>query len=255
MALPAHASENASDSLVDESIDAQQQQSEIQRRIDSADDETQALIEQLRSARDSAQRLERYNQQLATTLNEQQARIERQQQALDSLDETRAALPDQLTQMVSRLRALVEADMPFRRDERLARLDSLEQTVTDTSIPAADRLEQLLSVWRTELNYGREMDSWRGRLVGTDSDREVQYLRVGRVGFYYLSPNGQQGGVWQSAEGQWQPLDSSQRSAVGQGIRIANEQRSPELLSLPLSVEIRDGRQRQPSAPQQESSS
>lgn len=235
LSLPAAAGES---SLREATDAAQQRQQAIQTRIDQADDETKALLGRLLEARESSERLERYNRRLAETLEAQQTRIEQQARALDSLDDTRDALPATLDEMTERLRALIEADMPFRLDERLARVESLERSALESGTPSAERLEQMLSAWRTELEYGREMDAWRGRLVGSEEAREVQYLRVGRAGFYYLTPDGQQGGVWRAADRQWQPLDRAERTEVGEAIRIARDQRSPRLLSLPLSVDI-----------------
>lgn len=237
MALPTMAQAS---SLRDETAGQQQQQRAIQTRIDQADDDTRELLTRLRDAQSSTQRLERYNTQLASTLNEQQQRIDRQQHALETLDDTREALPDTLQDMVDRLRALVEADIPFRHDERMARLDSLERTIADPIVSEDKQMEQLLSVWRTELDYGHNMDSWRGRLTRDNQQSDVQFLRMGRVGFYYLTPDGEQGGVWKNRDRQWHALDSAQRTMVNRGIRIANDQRAPELLSLPLSVEADD---------------
>ncbi len=234
MALPTLAEAS---SLRDETAQQQQQQQAIQTRIDQADDETRELLTRLRDAQSSAQRLERYNDQLSSILEEQQQRIERQQHALETLGETRDALPDTLQDMLDRLRALVEADIPFRHDERVARLDGLEKTLVDPSISNEKRMEQLLSVWRTELDYGRNMDSWQGRLTQGNQQRDVQFLRMGRIGFYYLTPDGEQGGVWKNRDHQWHPLDNAERAEVNRGIRIANDQRAPELLSLPLSIE------------------
>ncbi len=235
MALPTLAEES---SLRDETAQQQQQQQAIQTRIDQADDETRELLTRLRDAQSSSQRLERYNDQLSSTLDEQQQRIDRQQHALETLGETREALPDTLHDMLDRLRVLVKVDMPFRHEERMARLDGLERALSDTSIPYEKRMEQLLSVWRAELDYGRNMDSWRGQLTQDDQQRDVQFLRMGRVGFYYLTPDGEQGGVWKNRDRQWHSLDGAQRNMVNRGIRIANDQRAPELLSLPLSIEM-----------------
>lgn len=235
MALPTLAEAS---SLRDETAQQQQQQQAIQTRIDQADDETRELLTRLQEAQSSAQRLERYNDQLSSTLSEQQQRIDRQQHALETLGDTREALPDTLQDMLDRLRALVEADIPFRHAERVARLEGLEKTLVDPSVSDDKRMEQLLSVWRTELDYGRSMDSWRGQLNQNSQQRDVQFLRMGRIGFYYLTPDGEQGGVWKNRDHQWHPLNSAERTEVNRGIRIANDQRAPELLSLPLSIKL-----------------
>lgn len=228
----------AAPTLRDETATHQARQQALQEKINAADDETKALLTRLRDARESAERLEGYNAELAPLVEDQQARIERQRHALASLDTTREALPGTMRQMVERLRAIVAADLPFRREQRMARVESLETMLSDASLSPADKLERILSAWKMELDYGREIDTWRGALVGSP-DTEVQYLRMGRMGFYYITPDGSRGGVWNAAAGEWRALDGDALDAVRNGIKIADDQRSPELLTLPLSVEVK----------------
>jgi len=72
------------------------------------------------------------------------------------------------------------------------------------------------------------------------SPREVEYLRIGRIGFYYLTPDGREGGVWDKESGEWLALDEPARRQVRNGLRIVNDQRTPELLQLPLSITAND---------------
>lgn len=226
--------------LREEAIAAQQAQAELQRKIDAADEATREALRELRATEREAQRLQAYNAELAPMLEQQQATIERRERALDQLSVTREVLPVLMRDMVERLRQWIETDLPFLRDERLARVESLERMLVDASLSPAEKLDRLLSVWRTELSYGREIDAWRGALVGSP-DRQVEYLRLGRVGFYYLTPDGDEGGVWKAASGGWQPLNEAQLAEVSKGLRIAREQRAPELLALPVSVEVVPG--------------
>ncbi|WP_262927271.1 DUF3450 domain-containing protein [Phytohalomonas tamaricis] len=238
VALPAL----AAPTLRDETAEHQARQQVLQESINAADDETKALLLHLRDARETAKRLESYNAELAPLVRDQQSRIERQRHALDTLDATREALPGTMRQMVERLRAIVEADLPFRHEQRMARVESLETMLADASLSSADKLERILSAWQMELDYGQKMEAWRDTLVGSD-DTEVQYLRMGRMGFYYMTPDGRQGGVWNAAQHTWQPIDGEVLEAVRNGVKIAADQRSPELLSLPLSVEVQRGDQ------------
>ncbi|WP_121172250.1 DUF3450 domain-containing protein [Kushneria sinocarnis] len=217
----------------------QQQQQVLQQKIDNADDETRELLRQLRDARESADRLEQHNRTVAPMLERQQQRIERQRQALASMDATDEALPATLQNMVKQLRALVRADIPFHQRERMARLDSLDRMLGEASMSRADKLKRVLSAWQQELDYGTGIEAWQGPLHG-DADTRVQYLRLGRVGWYYLTLDGHRGSIWQAGSGEWQPLDGDALEEVRRGVKIANDQRSPELLSLPLSVALSD---------------
>ncbi|MDX1465540.1 MAG: DUF3450 domain-containing protein [Halomonas sp.] len=225
----------AQESLVDRSAEAQRRQAELQTRIDAADDETRRLIGELRRARAEAQRVEAYNTELARVVERQEEMLTRRERALEGAATTREELPPLLRGMVERLDGWIEADLPFLQDERRARVASLERALSDPALSPAERLDRVLAAWRGELAYGRELDAWRGLL---DGEREVDFLRLGRVGFYYLTPDGREGGVWKADDRAWQPLDKAARRSLENGLRIAREQRAPELLTLPVSQPI-----------------
>lgn len=233
LALTVAASASATE-LREEAIAAQRTQAELQARIDGADEAVRDKLQALRQAREESRRLSRYNAELAPLVERQAATLAERREALDTLSRTREALPGLMRGMVDRLRTWVEGDMPFLRDERLARVDSLETLLADPELDTAEKLERVLAAWRAELDYGRGLDAWRGELPG-DTPREVDFLRLGRVGWYYLTPDGRRGGIWQAATGDWRPLGEDVLGEVRKGLRIVREQRAPELLDLPVS--------------------
>nr|WP_202932295.1 MULTISPECIES: DUF3450 domain-containing protein [Halomonas] len=230
----------ASDETVDQaaqSVEAQQAQSVIQQQIDEADDATRSAIEELRHLERETRQMEASNAALSGRLASEAERQQRLGQALDTLSDTRAALPAVEQDMTEQLISWIESDLPFLKAERLARVKPDQQQPSES----AERIANLLEAWRAELAYGREVDSWRGRLqLAEGNPREVEYLRVGRIGFYYLTPDGREGGVWDKASGEWQGLDERARRQVRNGLRIADDQRTPELLRLPLSIIAND---------------
>ena len=230
----------ASDETMDQaaqSVEAQQTQSELQQQIDSADEATRSAIEELRRLERETRQMETTNATLSSRLASEAERQQRLSQALDTLSDTRDALPMIEQDMAEQLARWIESDLPFLTDERLAGVES----AGNPEAGSAERIASLLEAWRAELAYGREVDSWRGRLVMEGaSPREVEYLRIGRIGFYYLTPDGREGGVWDKEGGEWLALDEPARRQVRNGLRIANDQRTPELLQLPLSITAND---------------
>lgn len=234
----------AQDEVREESIDAQRAQAGLQHKIDAADDATREALSELRAAEREASRLQAYNDELTPLVKRQEETIVQREQALETLSETRETLPTLMRDLVERLRRLVQADLPFLREERLARVEELERMLSNGEMSAADKLDRLLGAWRTELDYGRELDAWRGPLVGSE-DREVEYLRLGRLGLYYTTPDGNAGGVWKVETQDWQALNDAQLAEVSRGMRIAREQRAPELLTLPVSAKTTQGQDRE----------
>ena len=217
-------------------VDAQRLQAALQEQIDSADEQTRAALEALREHERETRQLEAQNASLAGRLAEEANRQARLSAALDTLADTRAALPRIEQNMQAQLTQWIESDLPFLKGQRLARLETLQN---DQGAEPAERIEGMLDIWRTELAYGREMDTWRGRLqLADDQQLEVDFLRIGRVGLYYLTPDGRQGGVWNAQDLEWQPLSGEHVQEVRNGLRMADDQRAPDLLTLPLSMTV-----------------
>ena len=220
-----------------QSVVAQQAQSALQQQIDSADDATRAAIEMLRRLERETRQMETSSAVLSGRVASEAERLQRLGQALDTLSDTRAALPAVEQDMTEQLTRWIESDLPFLKDERLARVQPPEPPTAES----AARIASLLEAWRAELAYGREVDSWRGRLqLAEGNPREVDYLRIGRIGFYYLTPDDREGGVWDRTNGEWLALEENARREVRHGLRIADDQRTPALLRLPLSIIAND---------------
>ncbi|WP_306766758.1 MULTISPECIES: DUF3450 domain-containing protein [Halomonas] len=231
----------SAETLLEEASQAQRTQAELQARIDAADDEVRERLEELRRLERETRRLDAENDLLAPRLARQAETLSRRETALATLTETREALPALERGLVERLASWVEQDLPFLAEERRARVASLESDLADPEASAGERLERILAAWRTELDYGREFDAWRGYLTRGEVRRKVEFLRFGRVGYYYLTSDGRQGGVWLAEESRWLPLDDDERSEVRMGLRIARDQRAPKLLELPVSQPLISG--------------
>lgn len=226
-----------------QSVEAQQAQAALQQQIDAADEQTRAQLEELRRLERETRQMQADAASLAARLAEEAERQQRLGSAFDTLEETRAALPIIEQDMAEQLSHWIERDLPFLRNERLARAQRQPEEQGANTI---ERINGLLEAWRVELDYGRDIDSWRGRLRQEGRTREVDFLRIGRIGFYYLTPDGRQGGVWSAEAGEWQPLEDTHLREVRNGLRMAEDQRAPDLLTLPLSISANDLQGEQP---------
>ncbi|MDN6181039.1 MAG: DUF3450 domain-containing protein [Halomonas subglaciescola] len=236
MALLPASTAFAADSQASDGVKAQRTQAALQGQIDQADSQTQGALTELRKLEGETRTLRHQNDRRTRKLAGEARRQRELTAALDTLEQTRKALPRIEDAMARQLEGFIKQDMPFLEQERLARVKPGADTLDSTA-----HIRQLLKAWRMELDYGREVDRWRGRLTQADgAERDVDFLRLGRIGWYYLTPDGRKGGVWQTDTREWQPLDETQRREVRHGLQIANDQRAPELLAVPLSIKVAD---------------
>ena len=71
-------------------------------------------------------------------------------------------------------------------------------------------------------------------LVDQGAGRAVDFLRIGRVALLYQTLDGSEVGAWNQSDRAWQTLDSGDKPAIRQGLRIAQKQVAPDLLRLPI---------------------
>ena len=138
----------------------------------------------------------------------------------------------ELLRLLDSLDKFVSLDLPFLKQERRERVDNLKRLMADPEAPVAERYRRLLEAYQIEIDYGRSLGAERALV----DDREVDVLRVGRIGLFYLSLDGENAGRWDAAGKQWQALDSDYRASLKKGLRIAREINAPDTLVLPMPV-------------------
>lgn len=210
----------------------------VQERIDGLDDKTrQDYYEYVQTVR-QVEQIEKYNKQVQALVVSQQSELEDLQQQLKSLQETEQTALPLLSDMFSTLKRFIERDLPFLMKERLERITRLEGVLSRSDVSVAEKYRQVLEAYQIEVEYGRTLEANTGVLrVSGQADREVTFLRLGRVGLYYQTSDGQQSGQWNASESGWEVLDSSLNWSIQKGIQMALQQTVPELLELPIVSE------------------
>ena len=89
-----------------------------------------------------------------------------------------------------------------------------------------------VDAYQIEIDYGRSLGVERALV----EDREVDVLRVGRIGLFFLSLDGENAGRWDAAGKKWELLDDDYRASLKKGLRIAREISAPDTLVLPMPV-------------------
>jgi len=225
---------------VDDSIETQKainrDSASTQSRINELDDQAKQDFQQYRSAVKRLESLEIYNRQmerLVSSQNEEMDKIRSQIEEIDTIET--GALP-LMIEMTDTLAELVEADAPFLEQERQERVDNLRDLVDRADVTVGEKYRRILEAYQVELEYGRTIEAYRGDLVVDDQARRVDFLRIGRVGLYYQTLDGENSGRWNPSEDRWEKIQPSYLESVEEGLRIARDQAPPELLTLPINA-------------------
>lgn len=210
-----------------------------QMKIDVLSDKKQEMVDLILQKDHQSTITEAYNAQLSKLIQSQKDEEESLQEQIDSIEETEQAMLPLLNIMLSQLMDFIEADLPFLLDERQKRLERLDSLLDRADVSVAEKYRQILDAYLIEVGYGRTIEAYSGTLQGANNAEQalsthVNYLRIGRVALYYQSLHGQGGGLWLPTKSTWKPLNSDQNLIVTKAIQIAQQQRVPELLPLPV---------------------
>lgn len=207
-----------------------------QKKIDRVADETDTLLNQYRQAVREAESLRLYNDHVEKLITSQQSEIDSIGQQLLEIDVTSKEIVPLMLRMVDMLKQFVAIDTPFLADERNTRVANLEKLMLRADVSVSEKFRRVIEAYQVEMEYGRTIEAYRGKLNTEGNDLTVDFLRIGRVGFYYSTLDGDQVGVWNAKNKNWETLPGKYRSGIREGLRIARKQAAPNLLKLPVSA-------------------
>ena len=177
--------------------------------------------------------LERYNRLLEEQVRSQEAEVALIERQLVEIESTTRQIQPLMQQMVDTLDQFIKLDVPFLLEERTARVENLKTVMDHADVTVAEKYRLILEAYQNELDYGRTVEAYSGRL-GTGADaRTVEFARLGRVTLMYRTLDGSETGYWDAQKKDW-VQDASLRHAVEEALRVAKEDGPPELLTVPV---------------------
>jgi len=221
------------DELVSQRMAVNDDGAASQLRIDEISSDNDEAIGKYRNSLQRIEALRSYNRQMEQLIESQQEEMAGFRTEIDSIELVVREVTPLMFSMIDALHNFVELDVPFLIEEREGRLADLRELMTRSDVTDSERYRRILEAYQIENEYGRTIEMHRGELELGGRTREVEYLRVGRVGYFYQTLDGSETGVWDHANSHWTETPES-RGAVRKGIRIARKQTAPDLLKLPI---------------------
>lgn len=208
-----------------------------QVKIDRLAEETRDLLTEYKVVTKQVDGLKVYNERLQKQINNQLARIKTIEENIDNSTVISRQITPLVIRMIDGLEKFVQLDVPFQREERLQRVEFLRNNLDRADVSIAEKFRAVLEAYNIELQYGRGIDTYRGTIDLGGSEREVDFLRVGRIALVYQTTDGATSGAWDNTAGNWVELPSGDYdSAIRKGIRIAKKQATIELLTMPVAA-------------------
>lgn len=207
-----------------------------QQKVDALDSETRALLQEYQQLMQQGDYQQGLNQELALRVQEQALEISQLQQQIADVQITRLHMMPLLREMVAALKQFIELDLPFEKDARLQSINQLEQLLASGSVPIAEKFRRVMEAWQAESDYSYELYSYRDVVQLEGEELSVDYLRIGRQAWYFQSLDGKRSGYWQARKKQWLILDAEFNAPIREGLRLAQRQLAPQLLTLPVAA-------------------
>ncbi len=220
------------DSTVSEETSINKAASASQKRVTALAEQTAGLLSEYRTVVRETESLKIYNDNLEKVVNDQREELVSINDQLDGLEATNRGIVPLMLEMIDTLEKIVENDMPFRLQERLARVQRLRDMMDQADVTASEKYRRVMEAYQGELEYGRTTEAYAEALPGTG--QTVEFLRVGRTLLVYQSSDQLTTGWFNPISRQYEALPDRYRLEVKEGLAIARNEKAPNLVVLPV---------------------
>lgn len=221
-----------SESLSAESVNLSEAK-QSQNKIDAIYEEKSSDLQDLRLTTTEIAQLEIYNRQLKAIISDQESQKSSIKQQIKDIKVTQQGIMPLMDRMLTMLDQFIENDIPFLLDERLTRVATLRSLLLSSEVTISEKFRRVLEAFQIELEFGRTIEAYRGK---NSDGRIVDYLRLGRVGFYYVYLNSNDSFAWNVKTKSWHKLSDSEYNNINKGLQVARKQSAPSLLNLQVNT-------------------
>lgn len=207
-----------------------------QQQVDRWSSARQALVNELLDLKTQLEWNRFQNKKFEQYLEHKQDTIVDLRRRKEQMSMLRMELEPFLDSCIEELQSSVAADLPFLPVERRERLAFLTQSLSDPDLALSEKLRRVLEALQVEADYGNTVEVTEEKRELSGEPTMVQVLRLGRIGLFYLSLDGEQAGWWNPAGQQWVSLDKNDVQTVQTTMDIVHQKRAAVLIDLPLSA-------------------
>jgi len=225
--------------VVKEQESANEEAKASQERVNEIDDETQKLLTAYRTALAEEASIEAYSAQLKLQVDSQEHDLASIQKQLDEIETTAREILPLMQRMLDTLDQFVGLDVPFLLDERRKRVETLKTVMNRADVTISEKYRRILEAYQIEMEYGRTLEAYEGRVGEADEARTLQFLRLGRIALMYQTLDGKETGYWDNEKRDW-VVDPHYAHAFQEGIRVAKKMGAPDLMIVPVAAPTKE---------------
>ena len=220
------------DSTVTRQAKINSESASSQKRVTSLAQQTADLLAEYRAVVRETESLKIYNDQLEKVVMDQRAEVVSINNQLEGLEATNRGVVPLMLEMIETLGLIVEGDMPYRLEDRRARVDRLRNMMDQADVTTSEKYRRIMEAYQGELEFGRTTASYSEALPTTG--QTVDFLRVGRTLLIYQTSDQETTGWFNPTTRVYEELPDRYRLEVKEGIAIAKSEKAPNLVMLPV---------------------
>jgi len=217
-----------------EEINKSAQQS--QDKINGITEQIGSKLQQYKTIVKEIEGLTVYNKQLDKQIADQNQEMLDLNAAIDEVSVIERQITPLMMKMIDGLEQFVALDVPFLKKERSDRLADLNAMMDKANVAPSEKFRRVMEAYQVEMDYGRTIEAKSGLQTIDGREIDVDFLRIGRTALLYQTRDGSAQGVWNTQTQQWDALDSSYRTQITKGLRMARKQLAPDLIMVPVAI-------------------
>lgn len=184
-----------------------------------------------------AESLEKYSDQLNVQVESQNARLGEMKAQLAEIDVTQRKILPLIEKMIATLDQFVSLDVPFLIEERRKRVAGLQELLGRSDVSTSEKYRRVLEAYQIELDYGRTLEAYTGKLGDGEDARTVQFVRLGRLSLMYQTLDGHESGYWNAKERTW-VADPQYARDMKAALSVAKKEGAPDLVMFPIPAPV-----------------
>ncbi|GAB5455110.1 MAG: hypothetical protein Hens2KO_13390 [Henriciella sp.] len=208
---------------------------QVQQQINQLDDERSDMVGEFRTLLQRKTAAELYARQQAAAVESQEREIASLTDQLSRVDEITSQTVPMLETLIDDLDAFIDADLPFRMEERKDRIARLRDYLVDPNVSVTERYRQIMDAYTAEMEVGRKTDTWKETISVDDKDVTVDMVLFGRVALVYMDPTGRYAKRYDRETSSWVDLEGKYKAEIEKAIRIIQGKRTQDVMYVPAT--------------------
>lgn len=216
-----------------------------QKLIDKSAETTLRMQADIERLQEEVDNLAVYREHLAKLVNNQTDELDSLHTQLRDIKTTRQGIVPLMYKMLDGLAVLINNDIPLKRQQRLDRLEKLQQMMVQADVSDAEKYRRILEAYQIEIDYGTKLGVYQDDIqISSETNSSphsdqlrLDLLHMGRIALVARSLDGQSYWQWHAPQHKWVAV-TEQTADIDKAFKMANKQIAPSLIKLPVSLNI-----------------